>query len=334
MKESIKEYADTLYDGARMQSGTDARRAKIDFQQQRAARSLGYTILSGPDLQKLVTIFAEHIGRCVQARFEAYEKAYKEDDSFPSDKDFDQILAQCRTVQAQEISHAVMATREFIASNGAGGVSGAHIPNESTFQVASSEYMDSTVHGWKAWKAKAQLKSASTKVEIRERKLDTLTAVLDRSELDIDLANLGSSCNESSPLSMLFMDLDKFKPINDGLGHDAGDRALQAFARALMRVADRKGTVYRCGGDEFCMLLPNHSLEEALTVAERIRREVQAIRTSDLTNGLSTSIGAASIPESINDVAKLRGLADKAMYVSKNAGGNRVSRAENTFAAN
>lgn len=85
--------------------------------------------------------------------------------------------------------------------------------------------------------------------------------------------------------------------------------------------------MYRNGGDEFCATLPNHSLAEARAVAARILGEVRAIRTDEVPNGLSTSIGVACIPESARDHSELLLQADAAMYASKEAGGNLVSQA-------
>jgi len=100
-----------------------------------------------------------------------------------------------------------------------------------------------------------------------------------------------------------------------------------AFSDAVLRACKGKGTAYRYGGDELCILLPNHSIDESLAVAERVRREVRAIRTDELLDGLSTSIGVACFPESCADSSKLVWEADTAMYISKKAGGDRVSEA-------
>lgn len=86
-----------------------------------------------------------------------------------------------------------------------------------------------------------------------------------------------------------------------------------------------KGSAYRFGGDEFCVILPNFSCDESREVAERIRCGVAAIHLEGLPQNLSCSMGVASYPKPIADATALLNAADKAMYASKNAGGNRVS---------
>ena len=87
---------------------------------------------------------------------------------------------------------------------------------------------------WKIWRAKTQLKPATLKLEVREGQIDKLMGLHNRAEFDDELATLCASSSAKSPLSLLFMDLDKFKSINDGPGgHEAGDRALKLFADAV-----------------------------------------------------------------------------------------------------
>jgi diguanylate cyclase (GGDEF)-like protein len=152
--------------------------------------------------------------------------------------------------------------------------------------------------------------------------------VYSKAQFERDLPTVTSESSEMHPYSLLFLDLDKFKGINDTLGHQAGDRVLKVCAEALHRACSEKGEVYRYGGDEFCVLLPNHSLDEGLAVASRILREARAIRMPELPDGLSASIGAACIPECARDHDELLARADEAMYVSKTAGGNQVSKAD------
>lgn len=291
-------------------------------------------MLSGVDIKGVTQIYNEHVGRCMLARFESYRDAFQEVGRVPSAQDFDDILRNSQDVRRLQIKHAATALKEFVISHGGAGTTPAFVPNENYVETGSAQGHDDVLNLWKIWKAKTQLKSGAVKVEVQsEKRRDGLTLVCDKSQFESDLATLGSACDETSPLSILFIDLDKFKPINDGLGHEAGDRALRAFADVLRKATEGKGEAYRVGGDEFCVLLPNHSLDEGIAVAERIRRGMQAIKTDELTNGLSASIGVANFPESTSDSTKLVKAADKAMYQSKNAGGNRVSKAESAFTA-
>jgi diguanylate cyclase (GGDEF)-like protein len=188
--------------------------------------------------------------------------------------------------------------------------------------------MDRVVSLWKQWRARVRLKPL-TKQEARpEKQKDAKFPVLNVSEFNTDLANLSKTASRTSPLSLLVMDVDKFKSINDclGGGHEGGDRALMALSELLIRVAQSKGTAYRWGGDEFCVLLENHSLGEAEVVAERIRREVRDLKVDGLPDGFSTSIGVATCPESIENSSELFAFSDKAMYEAKRAGGNCVTK--------
>jgi diguanylate cyclase (GGDEF)-like protein len=180
---------------------------------------------------------------------------------------------------------------------------------------------------WKAWRAKTQLKPTPAEVVEREKQRDVLVPTYNRVEFDLDLPSLISQSNEERPCSLLFLDLDEFGAINNSLGHPAGDVALKACADVLLRACVGKGMAYRYGGDEFCALLPNHSIEEATAVAQRMLLEVRAIKRYELPDGFTTSIGVASFPESAGDHTDLLSRADAAMYVSKKAGGNQVSKA-------
>jgi diguanylate cyclase (GGDEF)-like protein len=327
MDEDVKNYADTLYQSARMESAATLRENRMKTLQQRSLQNAANLPLSGVDIQAMMRLYDAYIERCMTARFESFKQAYDETSRVPSSQDFTDILNQCKEVQAQEIKNAAMAINEFIRSHGPPSVPTDHI--ESQVGSGSARGHDRVLEKWQIWRAKAKLKKTETvKTEERERHRDVLLPTYDKAEFLLDLPNLTSRSSEASPVSLAFLDLDKFKSINDGPGgHEAGDRALKAFAEAVLRASGGKGFAYRYGGDELCVLLPNHCLDEALAVAERICREVSAIRTEELLNGLSTSVGVASFPESSADPAELISLADAAMYKSKNAGGNRVSKA-------
>jgi len=133
----------------------------------------------------------------------------------------------------------------------------------------------------------------------------------------------------TEPASLVYVDLDHFKRLNDTLGHPAGDAALKHVAR-LLEAAVRDGDVVaRIGGEEFAVWLPRTPLREGVEVAERIRRSVAE---KHLTWGgsvypLTTSCGIASYPEPIGDLLNLPAAADAALYRAKQAGRNRVEKA-------
>ena len=330
MDPDLKKYADTLYQSALLESAKALRDARVDLAQRRAAANPGNLPLSGPDLKALLSLFDEHIERSMFGRFDSYQQAYTVADRTPSEQDFSDILNDCKQVRILEIGHSAKALNAFAASHNPTPF----VPTEAMVEQGSAHEHDRVLQRWKVWKAKTELKPSPTKVEEREKRQDVLLPIYNKAEFELDRVRITSESSEERPCSLLFLDLDKFKSINDSLGHPAGDRVLRVCADTLLRACSGKGTVYRNGGDEFCVLLPNHSLDEALAVASRILREARAIRTEELPNGLSASIGAACFPESASDHSGLLSRADNAMYVSKEAGGNQVSKADSAKGRN
>ena len=130
-----------------------------------------------------------------------------------------------------------------------------------------------------------------------------------------------------SRLALLFIDLDKFKQINDELGHEVGDWVLQAVARRIQTCLRESDTAARIGGDEFVVLLPDlQSGEAALAVAEKIRSALaqELVTDQGLVLHISSSIGAALYPDHAGDEKELLRLGDEAMYRAKRSGRNAV----------
>jgi diguanylate cyclase (GGDEF)-like protein len=126
-------------------------------------------------------------------------------------------------------------------------------------------------------------------------------------------------------LSLLFLDIDHFKEINDTLGHANGDRVLADFASVLKTVLRPNDTLGRWGGEEFLVILPETGGAEAGRAAERAREQVENhnFMLTDQSR-LTCSIGVASYPAEATDPAMLIDLADRAMYEAKRLGRNRV----------
>lgn len=128
--------------------------------------------------------------------------------------------------------------------------------------------------------------------------------------------------------SVIFMDIDHFKEINDGYGHLIGDEALSYFARAVTASVRQGDAVGRWGGEEFVALLPGASTREAAEVAERIRVEVsQRGSICQGALGLTCSLGVATYPQDARDREGLIRLADRAMYAAKRLGRNQTRTA-------
>jgi diguanylate cyclase (GGDEF)-like protein len=131
------------------------------------------------------------------------------------------------------------------------------------------------------------------------------------------------------PMALLVLDLDHFKQVNDQHGHDVGDRMLKAFADASEDSVRPTDQLFRMGGEEFCFVLPGTTLDDAIFVAERVRRAFESVEV-ETGNGpavTTVSIGIAATSYAI-DVETLLAAADAAVYEAKARGRNRVVVAE------
>ncbi len=140
------------------------------------------------------------------------------------------------------------------------------------------------------------------------------------------LPTIADECSRDGvPLSIVLLDIDRFKAINDTYGHAVGDRALMVIATVLEGEA-AGAAVARFGGEEFMVLLPGATTEEAVSRAEALRRACASIviSTREGTIGVTLSAGVATAHTGQIDVAALIELADGALYDAKNGGRNRV----------
>ena len=152
---------------------------------------------------------------------------------------------------------------------------------------------------------------------------DTLTGLPNRALLQDRLLQVIRGCQrERATFALFLMDLDRFKEVNDTLGHHAGDIILQEVALRLREVIRESDTVARLGGDEFAVVLPRVDVTGAIFIAEKIFKALQepfSIEGSVLP--LGGSIGIALFPEHGEDGGSLLRRADVAMYAAKHAGG-------------
>jgi diguanylate cyclase (GGDEF)-like protein len=162
----------------------------------------------------------------------------------------------------------------------------------------------------------------------RLARVDSLTGLYNRRHLDEQLTVLLSAARRRlEPLSVLLIDVDHFKQVNDSAGHAGGDRALKQVACRLRSVVRTEDLVGRWGGEEFLVLLPNSGPAAAMVLAERLRSAVAAtpINLGTTSVLITISIGVATGITTAED-ALVRS-ADDAMYESKQLGRNRVSAA-------
>ncbi|WP_336246463.1 GGDEF domain-containing protein [Shewanella sp. OMA3-2] len=128
-------------------------------------------------------------------------------------------------------------------------------------------------------------------------------------------------------MSILFIDIDGFKHVNDNHGHLIGDRLLKSIAQRLHDCVRKSDTVGRFGGDEFLVILNDiESFDKVLLITENIRCELdKPYQFDELILQLSPSIGLARYPDNGDDEQQLIQHADQAMYQAKRAGGNSVN---------
>ncbi len=138
---------------------------------------------------------------------------------------------------------------------------------------------------------------------------------------------LQTSLRYGHALSILMVDCDNLKAVNDTMGHEAGNRLLRQMVKAIQDQLRGTDVLARFGGDEFVVLLPETSGKNSVDVAERIRRAVESMPSfvREAQSATTASIGIACFPEHGNDIESVMEKADQAMYLSKNNGKNRVT---------
>lgn len=166
---------------------------------------------------------------------------------------------------------------------------------------------------------------------IEMTRIDALTRVYNRSFLDKRLTEeLERAQRFGNHFSVIMIDVDYFKNINDTRGHLCGDYTLRRLAEILQQVVRTIDIVGRYGGEEFCCVLPETGFANACILAERIRMDVAAeiFAWGNERYGITVSLGVAEYGEEAQTLETLVGLADNALYRAKHAGRNRVMGAE------
>jgi diguanylate cyclase (GGDEF)-like protein len=168
------------------------------------------------------------------------------------------------------------------------------------------------------------------RLELEQRtkaQTDPLTGALNRRAFTTRGTRLAARHkHENAPLSLLFLDLDHFKTLNDRFGHLAGDDVLMKFVQVVHDNIRPTDFLFRIGGEEFCCLLPRTRADQAHTVAERIRHQFDAatVLVAGTSIKATVSIGIASTEAFGHDIDTLMRRADMAVYAAKRQGRNRV----------
>jgi diguanylate cyclase (GGDEF)-like protein len=172
---------------------------------------------------------------------------------------------------------------------------------------------------WRQWRRSRRLRNLTL--------LDPLTGVANRRGIEREAARaLDQSSRDGTPLSLLMLDLDHFKAINDRYGHAAGDKVLRATTAAWQAQLRGRDPLGRVGGEEFVVVCPDTTLEQAVVVANRLRESANALRFDEVDPALrvSVSIGAAQARKTGDSCDALLDRADTALYRAKQQGRDRV----------
>jgi len=156
---------------------------------------------------------------------------------------------------------------------------------------------------------------------------DSLTGLCNRLFFNTQFEySLARSIRENTEIALLFIDLDKFKPINDEFGHNAGDQVLIEIAKRLKSIVRKEDIVARLGGDEFLILLHRSSINNKKVIAKTASKIISAVNEpiliSDIQVDVGASIGIVFCPSQADTLEKLTHIADKAMYKVKSEGRN------------
>lgn len=180
--------------------------------------------------------------------------------------------------------------------------------------------------------ASITIDKANTYAEIQKHAaLDALTGLYNRRSLELKLKQeISVAKRKNTPLCCMMLDIDYFKNINDTYGHSAGDLILKEFAKKITEEIREYDFAVRYGGEEFCIILPSASLEEAKTVAQRLQNRFNT-ETFDVSKGtakyppisITASIGLAEFKQSYTE-EEFYNNADKALYGAKQSGRNKI----------
>jgi len=173
-----------------------------------------------------------------------------------------------------------------------------------------------------------QLRRAKRRAEQLAEK-DELTGLCNRRGfLKLAHRTFEQSKRFGHPTTVIMMDVDRFKDVNDNCGHSAGDRVLRALADLMQSLVRKIDIVARIGGDEFALVLPETSLDNAAILAERLRSAIEKLEVSDDKRMIrpTASFGVASCKSSLASIEAVLGAADDALYLAKRMGRNQVGK--------
>ncbi|MBI9087022.1 MAG: EAL domain-containing protein [Desulfobacterales bacterium] len=169
-----------------------------------------------------------------------------------------------------------------------------------------------------------EIQAKSTELEFLANR-DPLTRCLNRRSLERKFDECFIRAKfDGTPLSCLMVDIDFFKLVNDRYGHASGDQVIRAVADVLRRCTRENDLVGRYGGEEFCVVLPDLDMKKAAQIAERVRKSIAKTPCGGVK--ITVSLGVSSLAQKASKPDELVNQADKALYLAKKSGRNRVVR--------
>ncbi|WP_440053904.1 diguanylate cyclase [Pseudoalteromonas sp. T1lg65] len=178
------------------------------------------------------------------------------------------------------------------------------------------------------WVASNISKRHNLENQLREQSTtDQLTGLFNRRKMETELSyHFAAYQRHGTPLSIIMIDLDHLKKLNDSEGHHAGDKAICGIAEICKNTLRQTDIACRFGGDEFVIVLPNVGLEQAAQTAERLRKSVEdtLVKSNEYSVNITISLGVATIQENDQGYEEALKRADKALYQVKHNGRNRV----------
>jgi diguanylate cyclase (GGDEF)-like protein len=168
-----------------------------------------------------------------------------------------------------------------------------------------------------------ELEAANRELD-RQSRSDHLTGVLNRRGFETQLKiALSSARRRNSPISVIMVDLDHFKQVNDTHGHDVGDQVIRHLSDTLRQRVRDSDIVARLGGEEFVVMLPDTDAKGAQILAEELVKVV-ASRQAPVAGKVTISAGVSELNMKLEDLAEMLKGADEALYVAKRSGRNQA----------
>lgn len=223
--------------------------------------------------------------------------------------------------EVQKTKSALMVP--LIAEDQIYGVVSLESPDEGAFSETEMDLLESF-----AATATAAIRNARLHEQLQQTAItDFLTKVYNRQGFfEIGQREFQRFLRSTRPLSLIELDIDEFKKINDTYGHAAGDQILITLGQRLMAQLRKVDVLGRYGGDEFVVLLPETNLATALKIAKRLNRTIAEIpiQTGDQLTWITISQGVSQATQDMQDLNNLLKKADDAMYLAKKAGRNQI----------